>query len=202
MRGGANFPLRLAHSLFWAKDVKRFGMHVNRYGVAELARGPVPGLSQSSEVPRFGGRCVELESTALWLPMGRWVRGAYSSLTESYAMVRYGLGWMSPSEYADFCQKSAHEGQPSFQYKLGVTCLLGDPSHRDPLKAFEWFQKAASQGHSAAQYRLGCMLYEGLSCGRDLPRAIELMKQAAAGQNIRAVNWLRARSKEVVRGHL
>ena len=51
--------------------------------------------------------------------------------------------------------RSAEQGDPSEQYRLGLRYDSGDGVPQDPVEAVKWHRLAAEQGNADAQYNLG-----------------------------------------------
>jgi hypothetical protein len=84
----------------------------------------------------------------------------------------------------------AIEGDPVYQYNLGVLYDTGDGVSQDYGEAVKWYRKAIEQGYSNAQNNLGVLYENGQGVPQDYVQAVELYRKAAENDNATAQNNL------------
>ena len=55
---------------------------------------------------------------------------------------------------ADWCRKTAEQGDVKSQYELAVLHEYGIDVPKDYKEAVKWYRKAAAQGHAEAKFEL------------------------------------------------
>lgn len=83
-------------------------------------------------------------------------------------------------ELAVLAREAAEAGHAEAQYLMGVFCLTGQGTLKDPIEATKWLELAAEHGVMAAVERLGVIYASGLGQEPDYARALAAFDQAAA----------------------
>lgn len=81
-------------------------------------------------------------------------------------------------------QSAAKAGHSAAAYRTAVCCELGNEegggTHKDPLKAIQWYKRAATLGDTPAMYKMGMIQLKGLLGQQKNPReAVGWLKRAA-----------------------
>ena len=85
----------------------------------------------------------------------------------------------NPSQAAFWWRKSAEQGFPDAQLKLGVLYDKGRGVDKDQVQAMYWFRKAAEQGEMQAQNSLGMGYLNGEGVEKDPTQAAYWFRKAA-----------------------
>ncbi|MBE6401423.1 MAG: SEL1-like repeat protein [Verrucomicrobia bacterium] len=86
----------------------------------------------------------------------------------------------------EYLKKSAEQGEPFAQWRLGVCYYNGECVPVDSEEAVRWFSLAAESGFPDAFFSLGCAYEAGKGVEKDLARAAEMYEQAAYRGNAEA----------------
>ncbi len=79
--------------------------------------------------------------------------------------------------------KSAEQGDPNAQFKVGEMYYHGQSIPKDYQKAIKWYQKAGENGNVEAQYILAWMCYKGKDAPQDYNQAAKWFLKAAEEGN-------------------
>ncbi len=79
--------------------------------------------------------------------------------------------------------KSAGQGDPNAQFKVGDIYYRGQGIPKDYQEAIKWYQKAAENGNVEAQYILAWMYYKGKDVPQDYNQAVKWFLEAAEEGN-------------------
>lgn len=75
--------------------------------------------------------------------------------------------------------KIPRDGNPDYQYKLGLVIFKKSTTESQFDEAAQWFKKAADQNHAPAKCTLGLIYYKGLGTIQNDQMALELFESSA-----------------------
>ncbi|KAF2839968.1 hypothetical protein M501DRAFT_933265, partial [Patellaria atrata CBS 101060] len=104
-------------------------------------------------------------------------------LADCYGQGLLGLA-VDNKEAFKLYQSAAKGGHAQGAYRTAVCCEMGSEegggTHKDPLKAVQWYKRAAALGDVSAMYKMGMILLKGLlGQQRNLGDALTWLKRAA-----------------------
>lgn len=97
--------------------------------------------------------------------------------------------WNDLEEAYEWFLKSAKQGHPKAQYRVGYLSLY-DFAGGDRLNSFNWHLKSAKQGYHNAQVEIGLHYSLGLNITKNHQEAVKWFLEAAKQGNARAMRYL------------